>query len=103
MCLDLSHHVIGTKVLHDHRKCIGLVLVQIAFYSEILLHLSFGKHIEHLLLCFMLLVFLQLGNLWLGHLTRQIDKLFISEGFGNVMSIFEVALDIEEVCSLTLV
>jgi hypothetical protein len=43
-----------------------------------------------------LVVVLLGGNLGLGHLIGEINKLVIFEGFGNVMSIFKVALDVEE-------
>jgi hypothetical protein len=94
--LDLSDHVMGTEILHDHRECLGLVLTQIVFSSKIFFHLSFGDHIKHLLLCFTLVVVLLGGGLGLGHFIGEINKLFISEGFGDVMSIFKIALDVEE-------
>jgi hypothetical protein len=34
--------------------------------------------------------------LGLGHFIGEINKLIISEGFGDVMSIFKIALDVEE-------
>jgi hypothetical protein len=48
------------------------------------------------LFCFTLVVVLLGGGLVLGHFTGEINKLFISEGFGDVMSIFKIALDVEE-------
>jgi hypothetical protein len=44
----------------------------------------------------MLVVVLLGGDLRLGHFIGEINKLFISEGFGDVMSIFKIALDVEE-------
>jgi hypothetical protein len=94
--LNLSDHVGGTKILHDHRECLGLVLAQIVFSSKISFNLSFGDHIKHLLFCFTLVVVLLGGGLGLGHFIGEINKLVIFEGFGDVMSIFKVALDVEE-------
>jgi hypothetical protein len=51
---------------------------------------------KHLLFCLTLVVVLLGGGLGLGHFTGEINKLFIFEGFGDVMSIFKVALDVEE-------
>jgi hypothetical protein len=34
----------GTKILHDHRECLGLVLAQIVFSGKIFFYLSFGDH-----------------------------------------------------------
>jgi hypothetical protein len=82
--------------LHDHRECLGLVLAQIVFSGKIFFYLSFGDHIKHLLFCFTLVVVLLGGDLGLGHFIGEINKLFISEGFGDVMSIFKIALDVEE-------
>jgi hypothetical protein len=94
--LNLSGHVRGTKILHDHRECLGLVLAQIVFPGKIFFYLSLGDHIKHLLFCFTLVVVLLGGDLGLGHFIGEINKLFISEGFGDVMSIFKIALDVEE-------
>jgi hypothetical protein len=53
-------------------------------------------HIKHLLFCFTLVVVLFGGELGLGHFIGEINKLVIFEGFGDVMSIFKIALDVEE-------
>jgi hypothetical protein len=48
------------------------------------------------LFCFTLVVVLLGGDLGLGHFIGEINKLVIFEGFGDVMSIFKIALDVEE-------